>query len=363
MNKKEVQKRVLQNGKPLDLDKFSWCEKTKTFSSDENYLVLDFKDINDCTFTTGSNCTFDTGYDCTFNTGSNCIFNTEYDCTFNTGSNCTFNTEYYCTFNTEYDCTFNTGSDCTFNTGSNCTFNTEYDCTFNTGSNCTFNTEYYCTFNTGSNCTFNTEYYCTFNTEYDCTFNTGSDCTFNTGSDCVVIRRDIFEVITLTKEYNTIKILPYGKKGYITKLQGEDFYHFPNETDRIEIIDNIVSKVISQKGNVLKVINQGEEKESYIVIDGEYHAHGATIKEAKESLIYKRTTKDLSEFESWKLDDVKSKEELILAYRSITGACETGVRYFLNDKDIKDKMTIQEAIDYTEGQYNWQVFKDFFLNN
>ena len=33
MNKKEVQQRVLQNGKPLDLDKFEWDEKTNTFSS------------------------------------------------------------------------------------------------------------------------------------------------------------------------------------------------------------------------------------------------------------------------------------------------------------------------------------------
>ena len=33
MNKKEVQKRVLQEGKPLALSKFKWDEKTKTFSS------------------------------------------------------------------------------------------------------------------------------------------------------------------------------------------------------------------------------------------------------------------------------------------------------------------------------------------
>ena len=135
MTKQEVQQRVLQNGKPLSLDKFEWDEKTKTFSSDEGDLVLDFVEISGCTFVTGGGCTFKTWSDCTFKTGS--------------------------------DCTFDTGDRCTFNTGSECTFNTGDRCTFNTGS--------------------------------ECTFNTGSSCTFKTGEKCVVIRRDVYEVIELTE--------------------------------------------------------------------------------------------------------------------------------------------------------------------
>jgi hypothetical protein len=88
MTKKEVQKRVLQNGEPLDLDKFEWDEKTNTFSSNEDGLVLDFKEVGICTFKTGSYCTFDTDSYCTFKTGSNCTFDTGYDCTFDTGPEC-----------------------------------------------------------------------------------------------------------------------------------------------------------------------------------------------------------------------------------------------------------------------------------
>ena len=91
MNKKEVQKRVSQNGIALPLDKFSWDEKTKTFSSKEYDLVIDFNDQSDCTFNTGSGCTFSTWSDCTFKTGSDCTFNAESGCTFNTGDDCTFN--------------------------------------------------------------------------------------------------------------------------------------------------------------------------------------------------------------------------------------------------------------------------------
>jgi hypothetical protein len=80
MTKQQVQQRVLQNGKPLDLDKFEWDEKTNTFSSEEDYLVIDFSDI--------SYCTFDTGSYCTFKTGSYCTFDTSSDCTFKTGEQC-----------------------------------------------------------------------------------------------------------------------------------------------------------------------------------------------------------------------------------------------------------------------------------
>lgn len=96
MNKKQVQKRVLQNGKPLALSKFNWDEDTRTFSSRESDLILDFKGINDCTFTARWDCTFNAGADCTFRTGSCCTFRTGSRCTFDTGYNCTFKTGYGC---------------------------------------------------------------------------------------------------------------------------------------------------------------------------------------------------------------------------------------------------------------------------
>jgi hypothetical protein len=87
---------VTQNGKVLDKSKYSWDEKTRTFSTNENSLVIDFGNNNGITFNTGSDCTFNTGSDCTFNTGYNCTFKTGYNCTFKTGYNCTFKTGDNC---------------------------------------------------------------------------------------------------------------------------------------------------------------------------------------------------------------------------------------------------------------------------
>jgi len=105
LTKEQVQKKVLKNGEPLGIDLFEWDKKTNTFSSEENYLVLDFNFVNDCTFKTGSGCTFKTGSDCTFDTGFGCTFDTDYDCTFKTGSGCTFKTGSGCTFETGSDYT------------------------------------------------------------------------------------------------------------------------------------------------------------------------------------------------------------------------------------------------------------------
>ena len=163
MNKKEIQQRVLQEGKRLALNKFNWCEDTKTFSSKENNLALDFKDIWGVTFKAGS----------------------------------------YCTFKAGSYCTFKTGSDCTFDTGSGCTFKTWSDCTFDTGSGCTFDTWSGCTFKTGSGCTFKT----------------GSGCTFNTRNRSVIIRRDVYEVIEIP-EGKIIKLNGYKVKGY--KIMDKD---------------------------------------------------------------------------------------------------------------------------------------------
>ena len=302
MNKKQVQKRVLLNGEPLAMSKFSWDESTNTFSSNENGLVLDFNGINGCTFKTGC------------------------DCTFKTGSYCTFKTESYCTFTTESSCTFNTRSYCTFKTGKDCTFHTSSSCTFNTGC--------------------------------DCTFNTRSYCTFNTGWDCVIVRRDIFKIIQPNSNQK-IQLCPYGIKGYVS----DGIY---SETGKQAIIaDGILSNIISKKesvsGTIYRVINHGESNKSYLLeIDGTY-AHGTTLKDTKDSFKYKISNRDTSQYKDLTLDSVITLEQAIKMYRCITGACESGTRYFVEQQaKLPSKLTVQRVIELTKGQWNNESLVEFF---
>ena len=49
-------------------------------------------------------------------------------------------------------------------------------------------------------------------------------------------------------------------------------------------------------------------------------------------------------------------------YRVITGACESGTKYFVEQvlTDKKDKYTVQEVIKLTTGQYNHDKLVEFF---
>ncbi len=71
---------VTQNGQELSKKKYTWDESTKTFSTNENFLTLDFSQIDGVTFNTGWNCTFNTGDNCTFKTGSYCTFEVGEKC-------------------------------------------------------------------------------------------------------------------------------------------------------------------------------------------------------------------------------------------------------------------------------------------
>ena len=321
MTKQEVAQRVLKDGKPLALELFSWDDLIKTFSSNEYYLVLDFFGIGNCTFKTGSACTFKTGYGCTFDTGS--------ACTFKTGSACTFKTGYGCTFDTSSGCTFDTSSDCTFKTGSACTFKTGSDCTFDISSGCTFDTGY--------------------------------GCTFKTGPDCVLIKRGKYFEVIQSKENEIIKLCPSNIKGYISSINGSPFYLNRDESlGEYIIADGILSKVINKKGNAYKVVNYGDDEETFIVTNGLEWAHGKTIKNAKESLMYKISDRDTSRYDNLTKESELSKENAIKMYRIITGACESQTREFVESIETKETYTVNEIIEITKGKYNNNILIEFF---
>ena len=86
----------------------------------------------------------------------------------------------------------------------------------------------------------------------------------------------------------------------------------------------------------------GENKETYVIKSGDVYSHGKTIKEARDSLIYKISNRDTSEYKKMNIDTILTKEEAIKMYRVITGACEYGVKMFVDKEKRKSKYTIKE---------------------
>ena len=128
--------------------------------------------------------------------------------------------------------------------------------------------------------------------------------------------------------------------------------------------DRILARIITKKKNVYKIQIVGRTKISYCIeVDGTF-SHGATLKEAKESLIYKITDRDKSDYEDYTLDTEVTHEEAIKMYRVITGACEAGTRHFVENvlAEKKEKYTVKEIIKLTEGQYGNETLKEFMEN-
>ena len=129
---------------------------------------------------------------------------------------------------------------------------------------------------------------------------------------------------------------------------------------KYRVIDGIFCEVLEHKRNVYKVKIRGEI--SYVVSNGEFYSHGETIKKAKESLIYKLSNRDCSEYMKWTLDTPITKEQAIKSYRAITGACEFGTRHFVESLDKKPrKLTPRKVIALTAGQYGSDKYREFFI--
>src|SRR5574343_616176 len=115
------------------------------------------------------------------------------------------------------------------------------------------------------------------------------------------------------------------------------------------VADGIPRILVSQK--TIGDISVYETDKGYVVKKGDKFSHGETAEKAIEDLRYKIADRDSSKFSAWKLDDVKSVDELIEAYRVITGACEMGVKEFCGCTPMAEKMTVLDAIKITENHY------------
>ena len=129
-------------------------------------------------------------------------------------------------------------------------------------------------------------------------------------------------------------------------------------------VDGIFSQLISRRGNVSVVRQIGKKKDAYLVTDGNGRwAHGDTIAEARKDLVYKISNRDKSVYGSLTLDSELTFEECIQCYRVITGACAAGTRNYVENrlpKPHKEKYTVREMIELTDGEYNSDKLKEFF---
>ena len=124
--------------------------------------------------------------------------------------------------------------------------------------------------------------------------------------------------------------------------------------------DGILASIVSQRGPVARVRICGKTEVSWLVTDGEAYSHGKTLAEARDGLLFKIGKRDPSEFKAWTMDKEVSKRDAIRAYRIITGACEGGVRAWLEQRKAPESITVGGIVELTKGAYGAEQFAGFF---
>ena len=116
----------------------------------------------------------------------------------------------------------------------------------------------------------------------------------------------------------------------------------------VDFTDGVFSYVLKTTKGVKEVrTDQGEVL--YVVGDGNGNfAHGKSIKEAREDLIYKITAK----FEG-DLPKSATGADWVGIYRSATGACATGCKEFVarHGLDLSATYTIEQVRELTKGAF------------
>ena len=129
--------------------------------------------------------------------------------------------------------------------------------------------------------------------------------------------------------------------------------------------DGRFSELIYKRGKVWKLKDLNKDNEYFLVTDGNNkYAHGETIKQAKEDLIYKISNRDTSRYNNLDINKKMPFAECIEMYRVITGSCGIGVKGFIQSKGIKkQKFSIKEIVETTKGAYGSEQFSKFFNIN
>ena len=155
------------------------------------------------------------------------------------------------------------------------------------------------------------------------------------------------------------KFIPIGGKADIVdgkKLKVGSWYIVENaKWVEVDFTDGIFSRVISNKTGVKKV-KTDNGKVLFIVSDENGNsAHGKTIKEAREDLIYKNVAK----FDG-KIPESATGKEWIGIYRAVTGACGAGVRHFVEQtgKSLDENYTAKKICELVKGQYGADKFAE-----
>ena len=201
----------------------------------------------------------------------------------------------------------------------------------------------------------------------------GSEAQIDSTGDTSVIAAIGYKSIAKAKAGSWLTLAEYDNNGDVLfvkteqvdnkKIKEDTYYTLYNKNfQEVQIIDNVPTIVLTRKKDIIKGKFLNDYSDCWIFQKDGMSAHGITLKQAYRDWLFKKTPRDMSEYEGLKLDDIRDINYWAVCYRNITGACSAGTENFIeNFKDrLKPEMSLQEVINVTQGQYGSNTFKEFF---
>ena len=149
-------------------------------------------------------------------------------------------------------------------------------------------------------------------------------------------------------------------KGRILK-ETEYYTLYNKKLYPVDISDDIKTIKISEKKReeitIIKALDlYNTDEEIYIVKEKDLSAHGETLKEAMDDLIYKKTQNE--EIENIVAEIKKTGKVNRAQYRAITGACQYGTNKFCKEHNIQDleEISLKELRKILINDYGAEKF-------
>lgn len=157
------------------------------------------------------------------------------------------------------------------------------------------------------------------------------------------------------------EINPDGASRDQWRLHNERFLSWDN--GKYIKVDGIFSEVVKQRKNVWHLKDVGTDKHYFLVSDGKgKFAHGNTIDEARSDLVFKIADVSKGQYVGLKLDSKLSFQEAVTMYRVVTGACEFGVKQFVENYGIEKRTySVAEIVELTVGHYGHSTLTEFLM--
>ena len=171
------------------------------------------------------------------------------------------------------------------------------------------------------------------------------------------VKGDLGNLLMASEYDKANKHIPIGGKADLVdgvKLKPQCWYIVENnEWVEVDFTDNLFSYVLSTKRGVKKVKTENGDALFIVTDDKGNSAHGKSIKEARQDLIYKA----VASFDG-KLPSKATGTEWIGIYRAVTGACAAGVRQFVEQSkaSIDATYTAAQIAKMVTGHFGAEAF-------